>query len=301
MSSWRPFCWPPRVGEDRPKNTERILLDDPVPGCETVRSDLWGVSTTRRKKVEGSNDTTSSDGKTFQKDSNGYCRSTSQNRTRNRFILVVSDYATRYPEAVPLRNISAGKIAEVLIDIFARHGIPEEILTDQGTNFTSALLGELYRLMGIKALWTSPYHPKADGLVERFNQTLKAMLRKVLKGEKWDWDRMHATLRTVCLPWSSSSHRGFQPFWIIIRTWPLRTFGCVVRGMDPRAWNRCWHSQLRNECEKSHGNSQRTGRRKHESSTKLSKRPTMTRRHGNWTCNLVTRCYFSCPVAQKNL
>ena len=62
----------------------------------------------------------------------------------NRFILVVSYYATRYPEAVPLRTISASKIAEVLIDIFARQGIPEEILTDQGTNFTSALLGELY-------------------------------------------------------------------------------------------------------------------------------------------------------------
>ena len=108
----------------------------------------------------------------------------------NRFILVVSDYATQYPEAIPLRNISAGKIAEVLIDIFARHGIPEEILTDQGTNFTSALLGELYRLMGIKVLRTSPYHPQVDELVERFNQTLKAMLRKVLKGEKRDWDRM---------------------------------------------------------------------------------------------------------------
>ena len=102
----------------------------------------------------------------------------------NRFVLVISDYAIRYPEAVPLRNISAGKIAEVLIDIFARHGIPEEILTDQGTNLTSALLGELYRLIGIKALQTSPYHPQADGLVERFNQTLKVMLKKVLKGRK---------------------------------------------------------------------------------------------------------------------
>ena len=50
-------------------------------------------------------------------------------RTRkgNRFILVLSDYATRYPEAVPLRNITASRVAEALIDIFARHGIPEEI------------------------------------------------------------------------------------------------------------------------------------------------------------------------------
>ena len=106
-------------------------------------------------------------------------------RTRrgNRFIVVVSDYTTRYPAAVPLRNITAPKVAEVLIDLFSRHGVPEEILTDQGTNFTSALLGELYQLIGVKALQTSPYHPLTDGLVER-------MLRKTLEGEKRDWDHM---------------------------------------------------------------------------------------------------------------
>ena len=49
---------------------------------------------------------------------------------------------------------------------------------------------ELYRLIGIKALQTSPYHPQMDELVERFNRTLKAMLRRVVKGEKRDWDCM---------------------------------------------------------------------------------------------------------------
>lgn len=129
----------------------------------------------------------------------------------NRFILVISDYATRYPEAIPLRSVTAHNVAEVLVDIFARHGIPEEILTDQGTNFTSALLGELYKLIGVRALRTSPYHPQTDGLVERFNRTLKSMLRKVLKGEKRSWDRM--------LPYVLFAYRevpqatlGFSPF-----------------------------------------------------------------------------------------
>ena len=91
---------------------------------------------------------------------------------KRRIILVLSDYATRYPEAIPLRNITAKKVTEVLIEIFARHGIPGEILTDQGTNFTSSLLGELYKLIGVTALRTSPYHPQTDGLVERLNRTL---------------------------------------------------------------------------------------------------------------------------------
>ena len=72
----------------------------------------------------------------------------------NRFKLVINDYATRYPEAIPLRNVTVKKVAEVLIELFARYGIPEE---DQGSNFTSSLLGELCKLSGIKAIRTTPY------------------------------------------------------------------------------------------------------------------------------------------------
>lgn len=87
------------------------------------------------------------------------------------YILVLCDYATKFPEAIPLRTITASAVAERLID--ARYGIPGEIQTDQGTNFTSQLLKELYRLLGVQAIRTTPYHPKTDGLVERFNKTLK--------------------------------------------------------------------------------------------------------------------------------
>lgn len=140
----------------------------------------------------------------------------------NRFILVVSDYATRYPEAIALRRVTAEKVAEELVTLFSRHGIPEEILTDQGTNFTSTLLGELYRMIGVKAIRTSPYHPQTDGLVERFNQTLKKMLKKVLAGEGRQWD--------VMLPYVLFAHReapqatvGFTPFELLL--------GLEVRGL----------------------------------------------------------------------
>ena len=111
-----------------------------------------------------------------------------RNQAGNRYILVVCDYATRYPEAIPLRAIDAEHIAEELIKLFARVGVPKEILTDQGSNFMSQLLAELYRLLGVKAIRTSPYHPQTDGLVERFNQTLKGMLRKTAHdgGKYWD-------------------------------------------------------------------------------------------------------------------
>ena len=67
-----------------------------------------------------------------------------KSRTGKRFILVVCDYATCYPEAVGLRSIDAEHMAEELVKIFSRVGLPEEILMDQGANFTSQLLAEVY-------------------------------------------------------------------------------------------------------------------------------------------------------------
>ncbi len=99
----------------------------------------------------------------------------------HRFALVLVDYATRYPEAVPLRSISAKSVAEALFRLISRVGIPKEILTDQGTAFMSRTIKELYELLGIKSVRTSVYHPQTDGLVERFNRTLKTMVRKSQK------------------------------------------------------------------------------------------------------------------------
>ena len=93
-------------------------------------------------------------------------------------VLVLVDYATRYPEAVPLRNISAKSVAQALFQMISCVGIPKEILTDQGTSFMSRTLQELYELLGIQSIKTGMYHPQMDGLVDHFNRTLKSMTRK---------------------------------------------------------------------------------------------------------------------------
>ena len=144
-----------------------------------------------------------------------------RSRSGNRYVLVVCDYGTRYPEAVPLRSIDATTIAEELMLIFSRVGIPSEILTDQGSNFQSQLLKELYRLLHIDTLRTTPYHPQTDGLVERFNQTLKSMLRKAALQEGKDWDRLIPYLLFAYreVPQEST---GFSPFELL--------YGRDVRG-----------------------------------------------------------------------
>ncbi len=103
------------------------------------------------------------------------------------FALVLVDYATRYPEAVALRNISAKSVADALFRIISRVSIPKEILTDQGTAFMSRMLREHYELLGIKSVCTSVSHPQTDGLVERFNRTLKTMIRKIVHEDAKNW------------------------------------------------------------------------------------------------------------------
>ena len=107
----------------------------------------------------------------------------------NRYILTMVDYATRYPEAVVLKRITAEAVAEALVDIYSRVGIPQEILSDLGTQFVSDVMKEVNRLLSIKQLTTTPYHPACKGLCEKFNSVLKSMLRKLSSERPKDWDR----------------------------------------------------------------------------------------------------------------
>jgi hypothetical protein len=70
------------------------------------------------------------------------------------------DFATRYPEAVTLKGIETERIAEVLVDIFGRIGVPKEMLTYEGLQFTSQLMAETSRLLSLLQMTTTPYHPK---------------------------------------------------------------------------------------------------------------------------------------------
>ncbi|XP_062596739.1 uncharacterized protein LOC134258215 isoform X2 [Saccostrea cucullata] len=107
----------------------------------------------------------------------------------NRYILTLVDFSTRYPEAVALKGIETERVADALVDIFCRIGVPKEMLTDMGTQFTSELMGEVSRLLSMKQLSTTPYHPMCNGLVERFNGTLKQILRRLCSERPKDLDK----------------------------------------------------------------------------------------------------------------
>ncbi len=108
----------------------------------------------------------------------------------NWYIVVFSDYLTKWPEAFPTADEKADTIAQLIAEqIVCRHGAPIQLLSDRGANFLSNLVQAVCDLFDIRKVNTSPYRPQTDGLVERFNGTLVTMLSMYASSSQRDWDR----------------------------------------------------------------------------------------------------------------
>ena len=105
--------------------------------------------------------------------------------------------------------------------MFSRVRVPEELLSDQGSQFLSGVMKEVSRLLSLNQLVTTPYHPMCNGLVERFNGTLKIMLRRMCAERPKDWDRYLPALLFAYREVPQES-LGFSPFELL--------YGRTVRG-----------------------------------------------------------------------
>ena len=108
---------------------------------------------------------------------------------KNRYILTLVDTATRWPEAIALKNVTTEDVQEGLFSIFCRIGFPHTMLSDNGPQFKSDMYHQVCRFFNIQPSKSSIYHPQSNGMVERFNGTLKSILRKVAENEPQNWDR----------------------------------------------------------------------------------------------------------------
>ena len=104
------------------------------------------------------------------------------------YIIVAMDYATKWPEAKAVTSPTSKAAADLIENITNRFGVPVEILTDGGAHFVGTMMRQLYKQLRIHKITTTPYHPQTDGMVERFNATLKSMLRKSLSAFQGQWD-----------------------------------------------------------------------------------------------------------------
>lgn len=136
-------------------------------------------------------------------------------RRGNKYAIVFVEYLTKWPEVYPAPDQTSATIAKLLVEeVIARHGVPSEILSDRGKAFLSSLMQEVELLLGYKKLNMTAYHPQTDGLVERFNRTLIAMLAKTTCKEGPEWDEH---LPYVLFAYRASQQTSTQesPFYLL--------------------------------------------------------------------------------------
>ena len=122
-------------------------------------------------------------------------------------LFTIIDRTSRWPEAIPLSNTSAASCAQALVSHWiARFGVPLDISSDRGPQFTSQLWTAISQLLGTTVHHTTAYHPQSNGLLERFHRHLKSSLRARLVGPNWIQE----------LPWVLLG----------IRTTPTEDLGC---------------------------------------------------------------------------
>ena len=97
----------------------------------------------------------------------------------NRYLQVVQDYFTKWADAIPIPDQKATRITKELhvVKLFSIVGLPDILNSDQGQNFKNTILRQTLAAFGIEKSHTTAYHPRCDGMVERFNRSLLQLLR----------------------------------------------------------------------------------------------------------------------------
>jgi transposase InsO family protein len=139
----------------------------------------------------------------------------------NRWLLVAIDYCTKWPIARATKSATAETVAEFIEnEIILNFGVPDEIVSDRGPAFNSATIEALLESYRIKHLMSSAYHPRTNGVAERYNAVIGKMIAKYSHKNRATWDLY---VNTCLLASRIRLHKstGFSPFYLV--------YGCKVK------------------------------------------------------------------------
>ena len=125
---------------------------------------------------------------------------------KNRYILVISDYFSKWVEAYAMPDQTTETIAGIFVrEWISRYGCPSFLHTDLGRNLESAIMKAVCDLLGIIKTHTVARNPQSDGQVERFNRTIQQILAKTVEDKPFDWDLF---LPFAVMAYRSSKHES---------------------------------------------------------------------------------------------
>ena len=153
--------------------------------------------------------------------------------SENKYVVVFMDYFTKWVEAFAVADQQAQTIARLLVEnIVCRHGVPQELPSDRGSNFLSDLILEICSILGVQKVNTSGYHPQTDGLVEKFNSTLINMISKSSDSGGMEWDQQLPLLLFAYRSTVQESTRE-SPFFLLYGRDPRLPTGSVLDEVEP--------------------------------------------------------------------
>ena len=142
----------------------------------------------------------------------------------NRYIISLTYVLSKFVIAKAVRDCTAATAARFLAeDVILQYGTPKCILTDNGTHFTSTMMSELFKMMGVTHLYATPYHPMTNGQIERYNATMDAKIAALSNGNRTNWDTQ---LPFVTFNYNTNIHTttGQTPFELMYGRSPVLPF-----------------------------------------------------------------------------
>jgi hypothetical protein len=138
----------------------------------------------------------------------------------NKYVLVITDYLTKFVVAKALPDNTAQTAAQVFVEEFVfQFGVPHRLLTDQGVHFQNELMKNISAMIGFEHIKATAYHPQTNGQTERFNATFHPQLAKLYDQSLQNWDEF---LPAVVYAYNTGQHSttGFSPFQLMFAREP---------------------------------------------------------------------------------